>query len=306
MAIVRAMPADTCQLVISPGVNLEVTLMGGQAFRWRREPDRWFSGIVRGCFIRVRETARGIEYRSDQPVIQVRPLLQDYFRLDDDIPRIHSEISNKGVKLANLVREFQGLRLLRQEPWECLVSYVCSANNNIDQIGRISERLAAAFGDTRFFEGQSRNAFPSSRQIVSAGLPALKDLKLGLKRAENVHKVAIQVEEGSLDLETLRLVSYQQARDRLLECSGIGEKIADCVLLFSLDKLEAFPIDRHIGRGLVSYFFPDLRETQLKELQRRSRASFGRHTGLIGQLLFQAIRRDSSAPSVAPPTPFFY
>ena len=283
--------ADQYQLEMFPAIDLEATLMGGQAFRWQRGPNRWYSGMVQGCFLKLRETAGGIEFCADQPQERVRALLESYFRLDDDIAAIHADAC-RDPHIAKLVQKYPGIRLLRQEPWECLVAYICSANNNVLQISRIMERLAEAFGKAIELDGETRRTFPTSAQFIAAGQEELQRMKLGLSRAPNIYSAATKLEDGSLNLEVMRQQPYVESKHRLLQLTGVGHKIADCILLFSLDKLDAFPIDRHIGRALVKYCFPDLRETQLRTLQSRSLDHFGQYAGYAGQFLFHDMRQE--------------
>ena len=280
--------AETFELRCSTAIDLKGTLMGGQAFRWRRDSNGWFSGVVQSSIIKLHATGDGIEVRTALPEQQARLLLSSYFRLDDDLKEIYSEIC-RDENIARLVRKYPGLRLLRQDPWECLVCFLCSANNNINQISRIADRLANAFGSPIELDGDRGNAFPTPAQFVSAGPRRLKDLRLGLKRGENIYKASLEVVEGLLDLEELRAGGLKAARQRLLKCVGVGDKIANCVLLFSLDKLDAFPIDRHIGRALALEYFPDLPPPSSNELPHWNalfEEHFGRYAGYAGQFLF--------------------
>ena len=204
--------------------------------------------------------------------------------MDEDIEAIYTDISKRDRKIAELVRKYRGLRILRQEPWECLVSYICSGNNSVAQISLGRE---------------TRYSFPTPDRIIEAGVGELEDLRLGLSRAMNIHWVARRRLEGDLDFDALKQMPYQEARNRLMEresssrkaANGIGDKIADCVALFSLDKLEAFPVDRHIGRALVRHCFPDLQDGELRKLHRRGQERFGPYAGYAGQFLFYDIRR---------------
>ncbi len=286
-------------------IDLEATLMGGQAFRWMPVGDGWYSGVIQDCLVNVRVADGGIEYRSNWDEGQVRPLLESYFRLDDDIDAIRAELS-RDATIAQLIQKYPGLRLLRQDPWECLVAYLCSANNSIQQISNICERLSKEFGRELTLGAECRNTFPTSADLASVALPELRNLKLGLERADNIHGLAMEVEGGALDLWSLRNADAHEARERLLRYRGVGEKIAGCVLLFSLDKLDAFPIDRHIGRALVSAYFPHLKETQLKKLETHSKEKFKDYAGIAGQLLFHEIKFGSSLATPQRSNYYFY
>ena len=262
--------------------------MGGQAFRWQRREEGWYSGVILDRLIHLRSSRNGLEYRANGPGGEVRQLLESYFRTDDDHALILTRLRRER-KIGPLVSKYPGLRLLRQDPWECLVAYLCSPNNNIQQISRICEALAEAFGSELSLDEDKRNTFPSPGNVLRAGLENLRTLRLGLKRAESIHAAATEVENGTLDLQALRAATYPEALDRLLKCKGVGHKVANCVLLFSLDKPEAFPIDRHIARALWDEYFPGLPEPRDSELPHAAslfQDHFGNIAGYAGQFLF--------------------
>ena len=274
--------------------DLKLSLTMGQAFRWQ-EKEGWYSGVVGGVFIKIRQTRDGkVEFRSSQPEESTADLLRSYFRLDDDIEAIYAEIC-RDRKVAELVKLYPGLRILRQEPWECLVAYLCSANNNIRRIGQIVEEMSKKFGDSVSLDGETRRSFPTPAKLDKAGESELERLALGLRQRHiGIYQAAQKVTQGSLNLDDLRGKDYAPAKKELMNLYGVGPKIADCVLLFSLDKLEAFPIDTWISRALVEWLFPDLkppegrklRDSDLRKLRERARQHFGRYRGYANQYLF--------------------
>ena len=279
----------------SQPLNLQISLRMGQAFRWQKTSDGWFSGVVQGQHIQVRQLQDGLlEFRGQPgPDAEIERILKTYLRLDEDIAAIYADLSNRDGKIAELIAKYPGLRILRQEPWECLVSYICSANNNVEQIGRLVERISKKFGIPLSLDGETRHSFPAPERL--ADKPSqLEKLGLGLDRAPNIYRAARRIVGGDLDLEVLKSVSYPEAKCRLMEydgkgkkpANGIGDKIADCVLLFSLDKPEAFPIDRHIGRALVKHCFSGRQNTPLRTLQVQGQRHFGPYAGYAGQFLF--------------------
>ena len=273
--------------------DLASSLESGQAFRWIREEEGasgWFSGVVQGNLIKIRQTSRGeIEFRSSRAAELTRHLLHSYFRLDDDTESIYRELS-KDDAVKKLVQQYRGLRLLRQEPWECLVAYLCSANNNVPQISRMMERLAEKFGNPVSLEGVTRHTFPSPERLAEAGPEKLGALRLGLQRGPSIYQAAREVAEGTLDLYALTEMPYPQALEKLRQCSGVGPKIANCVLLFSLDKLEAFPIDRWIGRALGAEGDSD---SDLAVWATLYQERFGQYAGYAGQFLFHHRRQQA-------------
>ena len=275
-------------------LDLEASLLGGQAHRWRlegTEEEPWFSGVVRGNFIRLRQlTPERVEFfAAPWPESSVAPILQSYFRFDDDLGHIQKEISHDW-RVAAMVNQYPGLRVLRQEPWECLVAYICSANSNIQRIHQVLENIAETFGSPIELDGQVRNSFPSPAQLVEAGEMELRRLGLGF-RAPYVDRANREVVEGSLDLNALVRMPYAPAKERLMECYGIGSKIADCIAVFSLEKLEAFPIDVWVRRALGEWYFPEMEKPPPdRELLDWAQDYFGRYAGYAQQYLFHGRR----------------
>ena len=299
------------QLEIKQPFDLELSLTMGQAFRWRRLPadcatdgNGWFSGVIGDNLIHIRQTAAGVEYRVGGPDgerdADLSGLLSDYFRLDDDIEAIYADLSARDPKLASIIQETPGLRLLRQDPWECLAAYLCSANNSVERIGQIIEMMADNFGTPVLLDGKTRRTFPTARQLGAnpeASEAKLDELRLGLKRAHNITAAARQVCSGELDWDALRREPYDKVKRRLLQCNGVGSKIAECVALFAVDQLAAFPIDRWVWRAITEAYpewgLPEQSgpEKSTDAVIKRAQSEFGKYAGYANQQLFQWRRR---------------
>ena len=274
-------------------LDLATPLTSGQLFHWKKE-DGWFSGVISGCFIKIRQHPDGtIEFRSSQPEPSAQYLLHRYFRLDDDIEAIYAEIRRDPV-VARLVEQYRGLRILRHEPWECLVAYILSVRSPIERTRRNSETLSEHLGDPVALDGEIRGAFPTPRQIVQAGEARLMELLVGFDSyANRVFRAASEVEQGLLDLDALKYLSRDAATRRLMQCRGVGHKVANCIALFSLDHLDAFPIDIWIARALGERYFPGQPNPETHELPHWAelfQGHFGPYAGYAGQFLFHAQR----------------
>ncbi|HIN05870.1 MAG TPA: hypothetical protein EYM65_06495 [Dehalococcoidia bacterium] len=269
-------------------LDLAASLESGQSHRWERDGD-WFSGVVRGTFIKMRQTSERIEFLCDSlPQSSVESLLHSYFRLDDDLPAIYTEIK-ADARVAEMVNLYPGLRLLRIEPWECVISFICSANSNIPRIHQNMEALAKNFGDQVSMNGDARYAFPTPAQLGEAGEQELRRLGLGF-RAPYVDKTTRMVLDGRLDLESLVELPYLEAKEKLMECPGIGPKVADCISVFSLEKIEAFPIDVWIRRALGEWYFDGEKPPPDRVLLEWALSHFGRYGGYSQQYLFHGRR----------------
>ena len=257
----------------------------------------------------MRRTERGVEYKSDSDCDLTR-LLSSYFRLDDDIEAIYADISRDDW-MATLVEKYHGLRLLRQDPWECMVAYICSAPNSVKGITTCVEKIAEGIGQPIELCSDERYTFPTPEEVFGAGLERLKGLNLGLDRAEYIFAAANRVCCGDLDLEKLASQPYTEATWRLMEkysasrkaANGIGNKVANCITLFALDKLDAFPVDVHIGRALTKWYdncpMPEnsqsLSDGQYREIVRWAHCRFGKNAGYASQFLFHEQRQGNNS-----------
>ena len=285
-------------------IDLQASLMGGQAHRWKQEDD-WYSGVLWGNMVLARQQGEAIEFAS-APASPESLLhrFREYLRLDDDLPAIYDTIT-QDANVSAQVKRYPGLRVLRQEPWECLVAYICSANSNIETIHLNMERLSNEFGSplelvnpdgdasgTPMFK---RHSFPAPLDLAEAGEGELRRLKLGF-RAPYVHRAAIAVLEGRLDLQHLIQAPYDETKAELMALKGIGDKIADCIALMSLEKLEAFPIDVWVRRALADWYFPGQKTPTNRTLLPWAQEYFGRYAGYANQYLFHGRRlRDKKA-----------
>jgi len=215
--------------------NLALTLESSQAFRWRREADGWYAGVVGRRLIRVRQVGDRVEGNGDP----------HYFSLDRSLPEIVATFPPEPI-LEAAVRQYWGLRVLRQDPWETLVSFLISSNKQIVQIRQIVETLAQRFGEPL---AESVYTFPEPAVLARATEGELRACRLGF-RAPYVLVAARAVAEGRVDWDLLRRMELARAREALMVLPGVGRKIADCVLLFSCGHDAACPIDVWMQRAM--------------------------------------------------------
>lgn len=282
-------------VVQSKGLDPESTLDGGQAFRWWRasggDESPAYDGVIGETAVRISEVEDTsgdllVEVRSESVPDDFEAIVTDYLNLSADNSALRSHFASDPC-IGPAIAGFSGLRLLRQDPWECLVSFICSSTSNIPRIKLNVGSVARELG-TRVGPGDADFAFPEPATVAGAGEQLLRDLGLGF-RAKYVAPAAEAVASGDLDLFALREASFDDARSALVRLNGVGEKIADCVLAFSLDKVEAFPVDRHIRRALERWY-------GLPEGMNNSKASdfarerFGRFGAVAQQYMFHRER----------------
>ncbi|NBR84019.1 MAG: hypothetical protein EB141_07290 [Verrucomicrobia bacterium] len=292
--------------------DLAATLASGQAFRWRPMGDAW-EGIVAGRWVRLHQA--GDDLRAECAVPQADwHWLRDYLQLDVDLAAVVATFPDDEPMRAS-VAACRGLRLLRQEPWECLVSFICSSTKQIVQIQQIIALLCERFGeaipvaaDVRRLssnaEGAMRNAewkavppdvvgdsvfaFPSAARLAACSEAELRTCKMGF-RAPYILAAAKAVATGQLDLSLLQNLSTAEARAALMNLHGVGRKIADCVLLFAYGKQDAFPVDVWVRRALIELYFPRRRPSE-KRLAHFANTHFGPNAGFAQQYLFHYVR----------------
>ena len=247
--------------------NLDYTLSCGQVFRWEKHGD-WWLGVVSDTFLKIRQEGNVLRFQTS-PKRADAAFLQSYFRLDDDLPNIYSRI-RKDRYINEAVKSFRGLRLMRQDPWECLISYICATNKNIPAIKNMIANLCKHFGKKIAVEEGEFYTFPKPHDLAQASVKELKLCKLGF-RAERVKETSRLVSNGTFSIDALKTLRYEKAKKELMMLPGVGSKVADCVLLFSLDKLEAFPIDVWMKRIMLDYY-ADHFESEFVEKARASKS----------------------------------
>ena len=292
--------------------DLGHTLDSGQAFRWVQKGDWWY-GVLPGGMVKVRQEEASLVCVTGNERLASQSV-HEYFRLDDDLERIYSRIM-KDAHITEAIQRYYGLRLIQQDVWECLVSFVIATNTNIPRIRLMISNLCERFGDKATFEGNRYALFPTPASLAIASHDELTACGLGY-RARFVKSVAETVNSGKVDLDELRLMDYDRARAILVErllgektLLGIGRKAADCVLLFSCGKDESFPIDVWMARVLARYY-PNLfekedsdrlsshvsHETRLsggtyERISASMRDYFGKYAGYAQQYLFHDARK---------------
>lgn len=274
-------------ITVQQPLDLSASLESGQAFRWQRR-GLWYLGVIHGNLVKVRQNDLGLEFYSwpENEEFFVSHL-RSYFRFDDKLDFILRAI-NKDHCMSRVISRYHGLRLLRQDPWECLVAFICSATSNIPRISSTMKILASTFGRPLVFKEHTQYTFPEAEKLATTGESTLRSLGLGF-RARYVFEAASSVAEGRINLKVLRDLPYEESKEMLMEITGVGHKIADCVLLFSLDKLEAFPVDRWVQRAVEESYF-DNKKLRITDIRQWALEYFGSYAGYAQQYLFHGRR----------------
>ncbi len=268
-------------------VNIETTINSGQVFLWNKIGDKWI-GVDGQDIIILNQSPFSARSSSNG--------INNFFREDDDLKKILSNISRDKI-VARAVKQSPGLRLMRQDPFQCYISFICSSNSSIQNIKSMLENLCKKFGTRQEFKGYELPTFPKAEILAKASMKDLTECRLGF-RAKYVKEASQAVDSGKIDFAQLKKIDYQTAIDSLKNILGIGNKVADCIALFSLDKMEAFPIDRWTQRILLKYykkFFDNVTEKPVTEkkyekLHEEIVKYFGPYAGYAQQFLFKMER----------------
>jgi len=292
--------------------DLAATLAGGQAFRWRFVNDCW-EGVIGSHWVKLaaheprssrREESHSISGKSSPSLLTsaatsilaqtAQPVfnwdwLTNYLQVEVDLPAVVATFPNdEPMRLA--VANCRGLRLLRQEPWECLASFILSSTKQIVQIQQIVGLLCERFGELLPVPPGHAPvySFPTAERLAACSETDLRNCKMGF-RAPYLLKTAGIVASGELDLQSLFHLSTVEARGKLTDLPGVGRKIADCVLLFAYGFQQAFPIDVWVLKALRQLYFPK-RKPAMKRLLHFSESHFGPYSGYAQQYLFHYMR----------------
>jgi len=254
-------------------VALDPTLGCGQAHRWKKENGVW-KGIIGNNVIELTQTDYGFEFEGCG-----KNLILDYFRQGDDLLSIMKEISEKDEFVADLVLKCPGLRILKQDPWECTATYILATNANVKRIGNMVESVCRTFG-TDLGNGYS---FPLPEQILDKA-DCVSDCKLGY-RAERFVGFAKMVDGKEFDLDGLKKADYGECVTELRRIPGVGPKVADCVALFAYGHLESFPVDARISKIMKEIYGV---AGSNEKIAGTGREIFGRYAGYAQELLYHS------------------
>jgi N-glycosylase/DNA lyase len=268
-------------------INLEHTINSGQVFLWEKDQNKWYG--INGQNILIINELSEIKSYSKQK--------NDFFRSKDNLEEILKSISKDSIT-RKAIKKYLGLRLLRQDPFQCFISFIVSSNSNIQKIKISLENICKNFGEKIFFENKEFFLFPTPKILSSASTQEIKKCGTGY-RSNFIIKASEMVYSNQLNFETLKKYEYVQAKEIISQAPGVGNKVADCILLFSLDKLEAFPLDRWMIRILNKYY-PNVFDISTKTLTSKQYGIlhekitnyFGPYAGYAQQFLFKMEREN--------------
>ena len=268
-------------------INVEDSINSGQVFLWKKNGEYW-DGVNGQDVLRINKNGGITSYHN---------LETDFFRKKDNLDLILKSIS-KDKTVQKAVKKYQGLRILKQDPFQCLISFIISSNSNIQKIKSSLEKMSKKFGTKIEFQNNEFFLFPKPKNLAKASISEITECGVGY-RARFIKDAAKMVFLNKINFDYLEKCDYQDAKNNICLVPGIGSKVADCILLFSLNKLEAFPLDRWMIRILEKYYAEKfhlktktITEKQYTILHEKIVNYFGPYAGYSQQFLFKMEREN--------------
>lgn len=265
----------------------------GQCFRWRKIEEEKYIGVIKNGVVEIQKTTPNsvcIEYGfySGNNEVDYEKELRDYFDLNTDYSKIKSIISKDDLNLQKAIEYGRGIRILNQDPWEMLISFIISAANNIPRISKTIENISKKYGKEIIFRGEKYYLFPTPEELSKATIEDLRALNLGF-RDKYVYGATKMVCDGEIDLGAILNMEYEKAKKELKRVAGVGDKVADCILLFSMKKKEAFPVDTWIKKVMAELYNES---KDIKKIACFAEERFGKNAGIAQQYLFYYMREN--------------
>ena len=259
----------------------------GQCFRWNENEDGSYTGVINKGVLNVEKQGEKIIFTGLLDG-DIEKIVRFYFDLDRNYEEIKAQLSNIDKYLKTSVEYGKGIRILNQDLWETIISFIISANNNIPRIKGIMERISEKYGAEIEWNGKKYYTFPTPEQLSQATVEDLRALGTGF-RDVRIYETTQKVLMGEIDLNEIAKKDTLTARDELLTLSGVGPKVADCILLFStLKRFDVFPIDVWVRRVMNELYIKNEDENKVskKEIMKIAEQKFGSIQGLAQQYLF--------------------
>lgn len=259
----------------------------GQCFRWNLEDDGSYTGIVKNGVLNVKCSNDAIHFKGVLDC-DLETFVNKYFDMNRDYEQIKNKLSKIDEYMDNSIKYGKGIRIVNQDLWETIISYIISANNNIPRIKGIIDRLSAKYGTKVEFNQKEYFLFPTYEQLKDVTTAEFRALGLGF-RDVRLYETTQQINNNEINLNNLYEMSTLEARDTLLQLSGVGPKVADCILLFSdLKRFDIFPIDVWVRRVMNDLYIknPDEKKVSNKVINKVAFDKFGEDAGIAQQYLF--------------------
>jgi len=266
-------------------IDIDNSINSGQVFLWEKCGSDWY-GINGQDILKINKNA---------VIKSIQNSKTDFFRKNDNMQEIIKSISkDKTVKKA--IKQYEGLRIFKQDPFQCMISFIISSNSNIQKIKNSLEKITKKFGEKVKIQNKEFFLFPKPEKLARASIEEIKKCGVGY-RAPFIKQAAEMVFSKKIDFKYLEKLDYKEAKKNICLIPGVGNKVADCILLFSLNKLEAFPLDTWMIKILEKYYSNEFKietktitQKQYEILHEKIVNYFGPYCGYAQQFLFKMER----------------
>jgi len=268
-------------------IDVDNSINSGQVFLWQKSKENWY-GIDGQNILKINQRGK---------IRSIQNTKTDFFRKNDDVENIIKSISkDKTIKKA--IKQYEGLRIFNQDPFQCMISFIISSNSNIQKIKNSLEKISKKFGTKVIIQNKEFFLFPKPEKIAQASINEIKTCGVGY-RAPFIKEAAKMVTSKKVNFEYLKNSDYNETKRNLRLIPGVGNKVADCIMLFSLNKLDAFPLDTWMIKILEKYYSNEFQvetktitEKQYEILHKKIVDYFGPYCGYAQQFLFKMEREN--------------
>lgn len=258
----------------------------GQCFRWNREEDGSYTGVVKNKVINVEQDSSKIIF-NNVAENDYEDIIKNYFDLDTDYLKIKNTVNTDSI-MDEAIQFGEGIRILNQDEWETMISFMISANNRIPMIKKVIENLSTSFGEyICSFRGRDYYSFPTAERLSEVPVEKIQECKAGF-RAPRIREAAERFLKESDIVYNIKNTSYDEGLEYLKTYKGIGDKVANCILLFSMKQFDTFPVDVWVRRVMQTLYVD--KNTKDKEIRKFAEDKFGDYSGYAQQYLFYYAR----------------
>lgn len=269
--------------------NLKYTLECGQCFRWNKIDEEYYIGVIKDRVIKIKQKGNKLYVSSDN-MNNLENVIYEYFDFNTNYINIEERISKIDENVNNAVKNTSGIHILNQDFFETLISYIISANNNIPRISKSVNLISQKYGKKIIFENEEYYLFPTPNELKDVSEEDFKKCGVGFRARYLKHAVQDILNE-KIYIKSINETSTEILKSKLLNIMGVGPKVADCILLFSCQKREVFPIDVWVERVMTNLYFKDYgRAMKKKEILEYAEKYFGNDAGIVQQHLFYNVR----------------
>lgn len=275
------------EIDINDSFDLEHIFECGQCFRWNKEDNGSYSGIFKNNVLNIKEEDGKIKFNGICDG-NIEEIVKEYFDFDTNYSKIKDTLSKVDEYLAESIKFGNGIRILNQDLWEVIISFIISANNNIPRIKGIIERVSKQYGKEIIFQGKAYYTFPTPKELSKASVEDLRELGLGF-RDKRVYETTQKIKKREIDLKQIAQINdTNKIREILETLPGVGPKVADCILLFGLKRFEVFPIDVWVRRVMNDLYIKneDEKKVNKKEIENLAKTKYAELAGIAQQYLF--------------------